>query len=220
MIASTAYNRDIQEIRLKVDQLNEVLLCYIRSCLKEEFLRQNPKIKHHEILITRVTNLDFESLCLAKYEEMIDFFVSNTERHSTLEADQELLSFGQPGSNPHKAFVDLKLSTNQRFAVIYRSERKKILRSQLFLIAWMRSLLEQSYKVRSLLSVNAPRADVDRQFQQVYLSYMGHEAKQVNESGEFAEPEQEHWYFFRRLFVREYLQQVFQLHLDAAGNPE
>ena len=87
MIAQTYYNRDIQEIRLKQNQLNEVLLCYIRSCMKEEFLLKNRKVKHHEILISRPTNLDFESLCLAKYEEIIDFFISNTEKLSTLEAD-------------------------------------------------------------------------------------------------------------------------------------
>ena len=55
--------------------------------MKEEFLLKNRKVKHHEILISRPTNLDFESLCLAKYEEIIDFFISNTEKLSTLEAD-------------------------------------------------------------------------------------------------------------------------------------
>lgn len=122
-------------------------------------------MKRHDILITKAANLDFESVCLAKYEEIMDFFVSHTEKLSTFEADQELLTFGQPGSNPNKVFVDLKLSTNQRYAVVYRSERKKILRSQLFLISWLRTFLEQSYKVRSLMSVNAPRADIDREYQ-------------------------------------------------------
>lgn len=46
-------------------------MCYIRSCLKEEFLRTNPKVKPTDVLITRGKNLDFERKCMAKYEEII-----------------------------------------------------------------------------------------------------------------------------------------------------
>jgi len=141
---------------------------------------------------------------------------SHAEHLSTLEADLELLTFGHPGSSKHKAFMDLKLSPHQRSAVVYRSERKKILRSQLLLVAWLRTFLDESYKVRSLMSLGAPQEDIDKAYKSIYLSYMAHECDQVDDKGEFKNEDDEHEYQFRRLLLREYFLQIYQSHQQSA----
>ena len=80
---------------------------------------------------------------------------------------------------------DLKLSIRQKFAVIYRSERKKIIRSQLDIIRYLRKVLDQSKDVKN--------------FKETYLEPMANE--NVNDDG----------YIYRRLCLRDYLLQIFTL---------
>ena len=106
------------------------------------------------------------------------------------------------------------LPKNEIFAVIYRSERKKILRNQLCLIKWLRSFLSQSYSVRSLYSIIGDdaekRIEIDDLYKKIYLSYMMNEIGDINhednsnEELSFKSPDKEHWYWYRRLHLREY----------------
>jgi len=59
------------------------------------------------------------------YEQILDFLSKNLEKTSTLEKDKELL-LQAPGTP--------KISWEIRMAVVYRSEKKKILRNQIHLI--------------------------------------------------------------------------------------
>ena len=47
MIAISEEQRNIQDIRLKNDQFNYILISYIRSCLKEGFLQKNNNIQSY-----------------------------------------------------------------------------------------------------------------------------------------------------------------------------
>ena len=60
----------MQEIRLKKDQICEVFICYLRSVLKEAFLKyvDDPNIN---IKLTEVSNLEFETHCLEKYLQTV-----------------------------------------------------------------------------------------------------------------------------------------------------
>jgi len=63
------------------------------------------------------------------YEQILDFLSKNLEKASTLEKDKELL-FQAPGTP--------KISWEIKMAVVYRAEKKKILRNQIHLIAMVK----------------------------------------------------------------------------------
>ena len=56
-----------QVVRLKRDQFNNVLISYIRCCLRESYQKKVNKI----LTLTRVYNLFFECDCLYFYEQLI-----------------------------------------------------------------------------------------------------------------------------------------------------
>ena len=64
-------------------------------------------------MLTKIINLDLEKICLEKYYNTVKNNLAKLEKISTLEADLELLD---------EKVDDLKLSANQKFALIYRSE--------------------------------------------------------------------------------------------------
>jgi len=69
-------------------------MCYIRSCFKEAFLKFNPDVKKESLLLTKAMNLEYEGMCLERYQEIIEFMIQTIEKISTLEADEELLNIG------------------------------------------------------------------------------------------------------------------------------
>jgi len=62
-------------------------------------------------------DLEFEKKCLERYEEIVFRTMKRLESTVTLEADEELLN--QPEDDAHKV---IRLSSNQYFAVVFRSE--------------------------------------------------------------------------------------------------
>lgn len=92
----------IYEIRLKLDQFNFELLAYLRYTFKSKTQ-------------TRPSNLDFEHQCLEQYMKMVLLQTAHIEAKSSLEQDLEALK------NVKEA--------NMRYALIYTSTRKMILRS-------------------------------------------------------------------------------------------
>ena len=98
------------------------------------------------------------------------------------------------------------MTAEQRFCVVYRSERKKILRSQKELISFLLNVLEESYQLKSMKSVGASQADIDFVFKKIYLHPMESEKIFINSEGDFIDEDEEFWYQYRRLHLRSYLQ--------------
>jgi hypothetical protein len=58
-----------QEIRLKNNQLNSLLMSYWRSVCKKKFFDGQEGVR--KILMTKPVNLFYERYCLIKYEELL-----------------------------------------------------------------------------------------------------------------------------------------------------
>lgn len=63
------------------------------------------------------------------YEQMLDFLSKNLEKFCSLEKDKELL-VQAPGTP--------KISWETKMAVVYRAEKKKIVRNQIHLVAMVK----------------------------------------------------------------------------------
>jgi hypothetical protein len=66
-------------------------MCYLRSLLKEVYLRQK-RVKKGKLLLTKIVDLEFERECLDRYLQIISYQIEQSEKGTTLEADLELLS--------------------------------------------------------------------------------------------------------------------------------
>ena len=82
-----------QEVRLKKNQLNQLLLAYFRSTCKTKYFEGKPTGKR--ILISKPVNLEFERFCLQYYEELLRFLQANLEKNQSLESDLLTLSDSQ-----------------------------------------------------------------------------------------------------------------------------
>ena len=132
MVAPSGMRGNIQQIRLKNNQFNDILIAYIRSLLKEQYIRNSgkSKAKSTKILLTRIyeDDIEFELECLKRYQEIVKHYQEQLESISTLESDMELLD------NPPEG---LHMSSNQRMAVTFRAENKRIVRSHVELIRYV-----------------------------------------------------------------------------------
>ena len=76
----------VQNIRLKRNQLNEMLMNYIRYCFKKGFrLDMKKRNEKKMLLLSRVVHLDFEKKCLKRYEEIIKHLNDELNKNTTLE---------------------------------------------------------------------------------------------------------------------------------------
>ena len=119
-----------QEIRLKKHQLNSLLMAYLRAVCQTQYQKTyDGHLK--DTLLSKPSNLKYEKYCVTYYEQLVKFLQSNLERKYTLEADLETLADtdGQ------------KLSWAAKMALVYRIEKKKIIRNQIELIAYVRRIL-------------------------------------------------------------------------------
>ena len=87
-----------------------------------------------KILLTRPTNLFFEMYVFNYYQQVLVHINDQMNKVSSLEDDLELLREA-PDKKP--------ISWTFRMAVVYRSEKKKILRSQLNIIKKVNTVLER-----------------------------------------------------------------------------
>jgi len=92
-------------------------MAYLRQIKKVEFFGKNNK-EADEIYLTKAVNLYYELACLKTYLEIIKVIQHQVERHTSLDEDLQIIN----DSNKEMPF-------NHRMALIYRSERKKVLRS-------------------------------------------------------------------------------------------
>ena len=115
-------------MHLKNNQLNVVLLAYLRSLLKKAYYGAKTE---DVVRLTRVTDLKFELYCLEFYEQLVNHLVETYEQFSTLEHDMDLLS------KPFDSYY-------RKMAVLFRSERKKIIRSQRTVVRFVIKLIQKT----------------------------------------------------------------------------
>jgi len=105
---------------------------YLRHMLKKSFPVHLEAAGHDQaardeitskILLTRPMGLAYERYVFNTYLKVCEWLQENLNGSSTLEEDLELLKSGEPG-NPNPL-----ISFELRMAVVYRSEKKKILQS-------------------------------------------------------------------------------------------
>ena len=77
-----------QEIRFKRYEFNEMLMIYLRKCLRDQWYNC---FSGTELLLTEVVDLEFEKVCLEKYEALVCFLIGRLETKTTLSADLEIL---------------------------------------------------------------------------------------------------------------------------------
>lgn len=120
----------VQVVRLKCDQINNMLLAYLRSTLKTSFYK-NERDEELKLLMTRACNLKYEKHVWTFYREIMMFLKANLEKTASLEDDLARLK------------SDEEMSWGLRMAIVYRAENKKILRSQLHLAGKIKALLAE-----------------------------------------------------------------------------
>jgi len=153
-------------VHLKVDKIDSTLVCYLRLLIQAESMFTGEqgeavasesddadKLTKHSstntsqmsassqvvdevpdedtalLNFTKVTDLAQERKMLDLYKALLLYVLKKIEAVTTLEEDLQLLCSNE--------LTDYKM----RFAVIYRSERKKIIHSQLHLVQWLQQVL-------------------------------------------------------------------------------
>ena len=124
-----------QYARLKTDQLCENLMYYARSILR----------KNKTTLLTWPTDIKIEIKVFELYYKIILHVQSLIEKDTTLERDMELLVS--------------ESNFNVKMGIVYRSERKRIVRSQLHLIDKVTALLQRWNSPISKAQFNAQVLD-------------------------------------------------------------
>lgn len=109
-----------------MDKLNFTLLCYLRLLFAAD-----GKLTENKEVFTHASDLEKEKEILAAYQKIIEHVLHKAEETTTLQQDLELI-------------VSTEMSTNMRYVLIYRSERKKIIHSQLHLITFLQRVLVRS----------------------------------------------------------------------------
>ena len=144
--------------------------------------------------MSKPSNLYFERFCLAYYSDIVDFILKNLERRTTAEEDQLLLD------------SDPSLDWGMRMAIVYRIEKKKILRSQQHLLEFFKTLLKNTE------ACLANEGAADDAFRKLTLSATAEEQEwrrgAVSES-EKAKLEEAFWY--RRLANSRYLKEIWAM---------
>lgn len=171
-----------------------VLLGYFRTIFKSYFTRSiKPGVS---VLLTKPKDLDYELFIMSKYQSFCRHLLHKKEAQTgTLEQDLALIHSGQ-------------LNYTRKMAVVYRSEKKKILHTNIDLcgyiiciIEWLKSkkagqVTLEEYRERCL-----EKTEIERQ--------PGLVKRWVyNGDAVFSEEEQ---YFRRRLCLRGYLKDLAEL---------
>lgn len=170
-------------------------MSYIRMVYQVEYANgADPKPR----LLTKISDIDFEFFCLLKYKEVIEALCADLESKTTLEADLALLS-GNVAT----------LTGNQYMAIVYRSERKKIMRSQRHIIEYLVKVAEASADLQvQKLETHDPKALADA-FKASYMAPTDLEKEQMDGEQKFKSEEAEFWFYYRRLHVCQYLREIF-----------
>ena len=104
-------------MRFKTDQICQIALGYFRLQCKKAFLAE-PGFDKQKVLLTKPYNMKYERFCVNMYIALLKLLHANLEKSNSLEDDQ----------------LTLKSSTLEwttKMSLLYRIEKKKIIRNQL-----------------------------------------------------------------------------------------
>jgi len=108
-----------QMIRFKTDQINRELVGYLRYLAREECL-------------SKAVSLEKELELMYKYLSLVKYLQHHWELETTLEEDLDRLA------------EDEQLDGDLMMAIVYRSEKKKIIRSQIHLVTLVIDVLQRA----------------------------------------------------------------------------
>ena len=68
-------------------------MAYVRICLRGQWQKEKyGYIEPSQLLISNVVNIEFEKVCLERYEQIILYFLNKIEADTTLEHDQQIMA--------------------------------------------------------------------------------------------------------------------------------
>ena len=157
--------------------------------------------------MTRPTNLFYEMYVFNYYQQVLVYIQDSMNHVSTLEEDLELLREA-PGKKP--------IDWTFRMAVVYRSEKKKILRSQLNMIKKVNSVLEKVEE--TLTKKGLDQGQQSRAFTELLLEETDMEVlwrQEVHDNKDLSKEEKqkkleklEYHYYHRRLMNADYFKML------------
>ena len=65
-------------------------MSYIRLYMRQPFAHEK-NIELKTLFLTKISNLDFEEICLERYQYIIQYMIEKAEFHSTLAEDMTIL---------------------------------------------------------------------------------------------------------------------------------
>lgn len=143
---------------------------------------------------TKVTDLEEERTVLRLYHKTLVHILKHFEAKTTLQQDLELLC--------SEELSDWKM----RFVLIYRSERKKIIHSQLHLISWLEHVLA--------VCDQSPSCEEFPYYYRFVTFKKTEFEEQLHAAEGFSDKQRtkyEEDYFLRRIFAKDYLKAVYEL---------
>ena len=81
-----------QEIRLKMNSINWILISYFREIVRETF--EFDDLPRNKIFLTKAINLKFEAKVIEFYKQLIEYLIKINEQETTLEDDLKILRSG------------------------------------------------------------------------------------------------------------------------------
>ena len=144
--------------------LNFVLVAYLRMIHRTTYKAAAGKEKTPSSapLLTQVTDLDYELKMMLIYIDIVNNLIQSIEtgeNRTTLEEDQKLLLEGGDS-----------MSMAMRMAITCRSERKRILRSQLEMSEFMINIIKAAKKMQEgYHEVNATR-NYQQEYKNLYMT--------------------------------------------------
>ena len=121
--------QNCQQIRLKKDQLNDMMLAYLRTFLKPNFFKKRES-GNTSIMLGKPVNLVFERYVMKFYHSVLTLLKQHDEQTTTLVDDNKILQ-----EKTHNSFEEY-------MAIIYRIERKSIIYNQIQLVDKIQELLK------------------------------------------------------------------------------
>ena len=191
-----------EDIRLKFDALNlskpyfiiifVALLAYLRTVFKSYYSKNhNPKVS---VLLTKPKDVDYEIFILKRYRGFCQHMLNKKEgKTGKLEEDLILLKTNE-------------INWMRRMSVVYRSEKKKILHTNIDLCNYLLSIL---------VSVKGKQDITIREFNKLCFekSFLEKEEGLIRRWVHNGDPifSEEDQFFRRRLALRQYLKDVSEL---------
>ena len=139
------------------------------------------------------------------YEQIVTHIFEELESKSPL-SDDLMMMFDTGPKRP----------LNEYMALVYRSEMKKTMKAQVELIKFVQKVLQGSLELfEEMREEGADVEDAKVYFKEIYMEKMPSEIKECEDDGkgDFVDPEALGWYHYRRLYMRNYLQSIYQIEL-------